>query len=106
MLIISITLATLVTALLFTAIKRKQANNTPCTLFKRSFGTSNNLAIYREIEDALALHSTPEEVIDGCTSLLRQYTKQTKEVMEIEISQTTDGIIITITPGNITIKVK
>ena len=105
MLIISITLATLVTALLFTAIKRKPANNTPCTLFKRSFGTSN-LAIYREIEDTLALHGTPEEVIDGCTSLLRQYTKQTKEIMEIEISQTTDGIIITITPGNITIKVK
>lgn len=105
MLIISVTLATLVTALLFTAIKRKTINDTPCTLFKRSFGT-NNLAIYREIEDALVLHDTPEEVIDGCMSILKQYIKQSKEIKEIEISQTVNGLIISITPGNITIKVK
>ena len=105
MLIISVTLATLVTALLFTAIKRKPANNTPCTLFKHPFG-ANNLAIYREIEDALALHGTPEEVIDGCMSILKQYIKQSKEIKEIEISQTVNGLIISITPGNITIKVK
>ena len=106
MLIISVTLATLVTALLFTAIKRKPINDTPCTLFKRSFGTGNNLAIYREIEDALVLHDTPEEVIDGCMSILKQYIKQSKEIKEIEISQTVNGLIISITPGNITIKVK
>ncbi len=62
-------------------------------------------ALYARVEELLAGRGVPEQVIDGCIGLLKQYEAQ-GGVDSVEIVQKPEELHIILHPGNIVIKVK
>ena len=61
--------------------------------------------LYARVEELLAGRGVPEQVIDGCISLLKQYEAQ-GGVDSVEIVQKPEELHIVLHPRNIVIKVK
>ena len=62
-------------------------------------------ALHTRVEGLLAALGVPEQVIDGCIGLLKQYTAQ-GGVDSVEIVQKSAALYIILHPQNIVIKVK
>lgn len=88
------------------AIKSTPANSTGHILLKNRLDSCNSFALYNRVEEVLATNGIPEQVIDGCISLLKQYIRQADGAQEIEITENSGRVTITIQPNNIAIKVK
>lgn len=61
--------------------------------------------LYARVEELLAGRGVPEQVIDGCIGLLKQYAAQ-GGVESVEIVQKPEELHIVLHPRNIVIKVK
>lgn len=86
--------------------KSKPTNSKGHILLKSRLDICNSFALYNRIEEVLATNGIPEQVIDGCMSLLKQYIKLADGAHEIEMTEYGGRVTITIQPNNITIKVK
>ncbi len=95
-----------VAIILLAAVKSKPASRPPATLLKYSPGTHDVFTIYGSIEECLASNGIPEQVSDGCITLLKQYMKQPDAVKEIEITESNGIISILIQPAGIAIKIQ
>ena len=62
-------------------------------------------SLYADVEQCLVAMDIPEQVVDGCMGLLKQYVAQ-GGVECVEITECTSSIYITLHPQNIVVKVK
>lgn len=67
--------------------------------------SSAPFTLYAQVEGQLAALGVPEQVIDGCIGLLKQYTAQ-GGVESVDIVQKSAALYIILHPQNIVIKVK
>lgn len=62
-------------------------------------------SLYADVEQCLVAMDIPEQVVDGCMGLLKQYVAQ-GGVERVEITECGFDIYITLQPQNIVVKVK
>ncbi len=67
--------------------------------------SSAPFSLYARVEGVLAGRGVPEQVIDGCIGLLKQYVTQ-GGVESVEVVQKSAALYIILYPQNIVIKVK
>lgn len=96
----------LLCALCLCAVKPRKAGGAPER--ERKVQINANVApfsLYADVEQCLAAMDIPEQVVDGCMGLLKQYVAQ-GGVECVEITECTSSIYITMLPQNIVVKVK
>ena len=96
----------LLCALCLYAVKPQEVAGAPSRERKVQISaTVAPFSLYADVEQCLAAMDIPEQVIDGCMGLLKQYVAQ-GGVECVEITECASSIYITLLPQNIVVKVK